>query len=394
MNAFPSETTFPGQSWLHHPRWEETLALAERMVTDGQFRAVAFQAYCQSASPEIRWGTQKSAQSQSPALLNQDSLFLVASLTKPVVATLVLQLVEQGLIGLNERICEHLPEWNRNERRRITLRHLLCHTSGLPDQLPNNLELRSAHAGLEEFYRRVVDVPLEFPPGSQARYQSMGFVVLAELLRKLTGLSLEQLAHQRIFQPLGMHDTYLGLTLHPDPQSVLSRVVEVELDEEQQRHSGNWNSSYWQSLGAPWGGMLSTPADMLKFCRSLPTIAGSVTAGSSLKPPLTQAMCSQAMGNQLVHFEDMNPRDRSFRPWGLGWRLNWPAHRETFGDALSPQAVGHWGATGALMVCDPARKAAFVLCTSRPIDRSAQSLIRLANSIVTSWESTTQEDCT
>ncbi len=388
MNVLPSETTFPGQSWLHHLRWEETLALAEQMVATGRFRAVAFQAYSQSASPEIRWGTQQADQTQ--ATLNQESLFLVASLTKPVVATLVLQLVEQGLIGLNERICEFLPEWNRNERRRITLRHLLSHTSGLPDQLPDNLELRSARASHDEFYRRVVDVPLEFSPGSQARYQSMGFVVLAELLRKLTGNPLERLAHERIFQPLGMDDTYLGLALHPDPESVLSRVVEVELDEEQQRRSGNWNSSYWQSLGAPWGGMLSTPADMLKFCRSLPLFAGSIPDSSAWRPLLTHGMCSQAIQNQLVHFEDMNPRDRTFRPWGLGWRLNWPAHRETFGDALSPQAVGHWGATGSLMVCDPTRKAAFVICTSLPIDRSAKDIVRLSNSIITSWEATTR----
>ena len=82
-----------------------------------------------------------------------EPLFLTASLTKPVVATAVLQLAAQGRLALGQRIGDWLTEFRSSEFRRITVRHLLTHTSGFPDQLPNNAELRAAHVTLSDFRR-------------------------------------------------------------------------------------------------------------------------------------------------------------------------------------------------------------------------------------------------
>lgn len=364
------------RDWNNHSRWEAAVSLAERMVARGDFRAVAFQAYEDGFSPCVRLGTQRDGQP-----LDGNSLFLVASLTKPVVALTVLDLVQEGILSLNERICDLLPEWNTNEKRRITVRHLLSHTSGLPDQLPNNQELRARGASLEEFYQHILSTPLDFAPGSRVQYQSMGFVVLGELVRRLTGEDLGTAVRKRIFEPLGMTNSYLGLADHPEAESILARVTSVELDAEQAATAGNWNSAYWQSLGAPWGGMLSTPVDMLTFC------ASHFRAGLGKSRFLPYPVLTEAMVNQLPFLEDMNPRDRTCRPWGLGWRLNWAGHRETFGDFLSEYAVGHWGATGSLMWLDDRWERACVLCCSRPTSESRIPLIRLSNAIHSAMES-------
>jgi CubicO group peptidase (beta-lactamase class C family) len=73
--------------------------------------------------------------------------------------------------------------------------------------------------------------------------------------------------------------------------------------------------------------------------------------------------------------------DRRCRQWGLGWRLNWPAHADRFGDFVGPNTYGHWGATGTLMWIDPDRKAFMVVLTNEPKDRCASLLVRLSNAI-------------
>ena len=363
--------------WSDCSAWQQAVQLGETLVSEGHCRALSFQGFATTATPIVSLGHQNAAQP-----VNAQTLFLVASLTKPVIATAALLLCQRGAFGLNDRVCDHLPEWNRNERRRLTIRHLLSHTSGLPDQLPNNLEMRGRSANLSEFYEHVIDVPLEFAPGTRAQYQSMGFVVLARLLEHITGESLPILVQQLIFTPLEMHNSYLGLSTQPHPEQLLARVAEVELTPEQQQQAGNWNSSYWQTLGAPWGGMLSTPGDMLKFCTQ------PFSPRTEVRQLFTPQLWQEACQNQLPSFEGMNERDQQHRAWGLGWRHNWKTHRETFGDFLPAEVVGHWGATGALMWIDRPTARAAVICCSRPTDRSSAHLIRLSNAISTALDRT------
>ncbi|MBB03872.1 MAG: hypothetical protein CMJ47_14600 [Planctomyces sp.] len=352
------------------PRWQTATNLAQSLIEQGHFRDVSFQILDKQTS-ELVFLSRDAAPSSA-----RQPLFLVASLTKPVVAAAVLSLVNDGRLLLNERVNIRLPEWNRGERRKITLRHLLCHTSGLPDQLPDNLEMRDQNASLDDFYAGVVKTPLEFSPGSRAQYQSMGFVVLQKLVEQETGQTLPELIRERIFTPLQMHNTFLGA--EAKQEDILSRVRAVELDEDQEARTGNWNSDYWRTLGAPWGGMLSTPADMLKFCSAF--LNGSNPA---IPPSMQQEMAT----NQLQYFEDMNPRELKHRPWGLGWRFNWKTHRETFGDLLPASIIGHWGATGALMWCDRANERACVICCSRPTTAARPALIQLSNCLASVMDS-------
>jgi CubicO group peptidase (beta-lactamase class C family) len=85
--------------------------------------------------------------------------------------------------------------------------------------------------------------------------------------------------------------------------------------------------------------------------------------------------------NQLAAMPQVPEQERRGRPWGLGWRLNWPAHSANFGDLLGPRAYGHWGATGTLVWIDPDTEAFFVLFTTQPQEPEGRLLARLSNVI-------------
>ena len=103
-----------------------------------------------------------------------DTIFLVASVTKPVTAAAVMLLVERGKLLLDDPVYSIIPEFANRGKETITVRHLMTHTSGLPDMLPENTQLRQQHAPLKEFIRRICDLELDFPSGTNIQYQSQG----------------------------------------------------------------------------------------------------------------------------------------------------------------------------------------------------------------------------
>jgi CubicO group peptidase (beta-lactamase class C family) len=166
-----------------------------------------------SALPPIlvaRHGTIVLHSGFSPAA-GPDAIYLVASITKPVTATALMLLVERGMVSLNDPVKLYLPEFTGDQRDKVRVRDLLAHTSGLPDMLPDNVELRRAHAPLNEFVKRTYTTPLLFAPGTSFRYQTMGILLAAEIVEKLSHMPLREFEQKEIFGPLGMRHTALGL---------------------------------------------------------------------------------------------------------------------------------------------------------------------------------------
>jgi CubicO group peptidase (beta-lactamase class C family) len=310
------------------------------------------------------------------APLARDSLFLAASLTKPVIAVATMLLVERGGITLDDRIVDILPEFGDGAKADVRLRHLLTHTSGLPDQLPNNEELRARHAPLSEFVAETCRRPLLFAPGTAVRYQSMGFAILGALLTRLTGRPLPEFLRDELFGPLGMLDTTLGLNpRHIDRQTV------VRIDATQSRSDWHWNSPYWRGLGSPWGGMITSASDYGRFLRMM-LGRGSLGPTRLLSPATVETM----IANQLLTFPGVPDVDRRLRPWGLGWRLRWPGSSAHFGDLLGPRSFGHWGATGTVAWADPDRDAFAVILTTEPQGEHGSHLARLSNVLASAFE--------
>ena len=318
--------------------------------------------------------------SRDPTPLRKDAIFLVASLTKPVVAMGAMLLVERGLLSLTEKVADFFPR-SDSSRRLLTVRHLLTHTSGLPDMLPDNLDLRRRQAPLSAFLEGACQVPLDFPPGRGVQYQSMGFMLLARIIELVAGRSLPDFLRTEIFEPCGMFDTALGAPPEwfDGAEPTIRRVPRIDVPEEQRGGDDwNWNSRYWLTLGAPWGGLLSTPTDLLRFCRVM--LLG--TAGQATPElPFAPATVRASIVNQIESYPDVPEADRRCRGWGFGWRLQWPTHAASYGDLVGPEAFGHWGATGTLFWCDLRADLAAVLLTSVPLDRSGRALARLSSAI-------------
>ena len=281
-------------------------------------------------------------------LVEPDTIFLTASVTKPVTSTAAMLLVERGDIRLDEPVSAIVPGFAGGARDKILVRHLLTHTSGLPDQLPENRELRSQHADLDEFIRRTYKTPTLFEAGTNISYQSAGMTMLMDIVQRVTGTKLAEFARREIFEPLGMDDTSYGVN-----QSKIERVSQVNVPRgsfqygEAEASDWNWNSSYWWNLGSPWGGLQSTPKDLVKFLNMFLN-HGRGSDRQILSPATTRAMTS----NQTRSFIDVPHEVRRNNPWGLGWEMKAPFNSR-FGDLCSSRTFGHAGATGTLVWADP-----------------------------------------
>lgn len=292
------------------------------------------------------------------------SIFLVASVTKPVVATALMMLVERGKLMISDRVADHLPEFGNRGKEAVRVHHLLTHTSGLPDMLPENTELRRQHAPLSEFVRRICELELDFAPGTRVQYQSTGIALLGEIVERISGQALPEFLRQEIFLPLRMTDSSLGVG-----ELDQSRIMHVNVPDEQRGADWGWNQPYWWNFGAPWGGMFTTVSDHFRFCQMF--LSGGTWDGVTiLSPATTMAMTT----DQSSHILRAHDPDRSGMLWGQSWGLGWTimghrvpdGGRTFFGDLSSPKTFGHGGATGTVVWVDPVREMVCILFTSEP----------------------------
>ena len=358
-------------------RVEATWQLLQQWHTDGHCRAIS--AETGNLVDEAHSFTigQLAADDQTP--VTSDSIFLIASPTKPLVATAAMMLVEQGQLQLDHLVSRYLEGFQNKDKQAIRIHHLLTHTSGLPDMLPNNAELRAAHAPLSEFMKHVCEVPLVARPGTRVHYQSMGILTLAAIIEKIAGSSLPEYLSQTIFAPLQMTSTSLGIAEDWPSSGHMDRMTWSQVDDKPEATDWGWNSQYWRRLAAPWGGLLSTAADLGRFCRHL---LGIHAGESGIIAPMTlRAMTT----NQLVHLPELPTEVVGTTPWGLGWQLNWPAHPRGFGSLLPIDSYGHWGATGTMLWIDPDRGVYGVVLTTEPVEMENRRQIAFGNMSSLIW---------
>ncbi|MCB0630292.1 MAG: serine hydrolase, partial [Lewinella sp.] len=145
----------------------------------------------------------------SPEKTSPGHLYDLASLTKVTgTTTSIMLLVDRGLIRVDDPVGKYIAAFNTPEKKAITIRHLLTHSAGLIEWYP--MFYRASNR--QETYRLIGELPLKYPVGTQRRYSDLGFVLLGEIIEKVSGLPLEQFMAENIFKPLGMeHTTYLPL---------------------------------------------------------------------------------------------------------------------------------------------------------------------------------------
>jgi CubicO group peptidase (beta-lactamase class C family) len=293
----------------------------------------------------VRFGADHPVEMRFGAARSVKEVFLLASITKPMTAAAVMTLVDDGRIHLDHPVQRYIPEFAGGDRGRVTVRNLLTHTSGLPDMLPENEDLRRRHAPLAEFVRGACHTPLLFRPGARTQYQSMGILLAAEIAQRVTHLPFPEFLRQSVLAKLGMNDTSLGLGGRAITATALCEVTA--------NPEWNWNSPYWRNLGAPWGGAHAHAADVAAFLEYFRNPDNRV-----MNPRLARLM----VANQNAGLNE---------PWGIGFSVK-PG---SFGRACSARTFGHSGSTGTLAWMDPERKLSLVLLTTRPAELSNKTII-------------------
>jgi len=275
-------------------------------------------------------------------LMTEDTIFDVASLTKVVATTpAVLLLAEQGKLSLDDPLGKYLKEFSGRSFRDLTIRRTLTHTAGFPD-LPTLVAMREGFPRAAELLARA---GLQYRPGASFSYSDTGFIVLGELVRRVSGEPLDRFAAKNLFLPLGMRET----TFRPGP-AMLPRVAPTEaLNSGMLRgavHDGNA-----RLLGGISGhaGLFSTADDLARFVRMLLS-EGKGPAGQVLKAATIKAMWSRTEVGDIVR--------------ALGWDETSPFSRP-MGLFFPRGSVGHTGFTGTMLWIDPPSRTYLILLTNR-----------------------------
>jgi uncharacterized protein YbbC (DUF1343 family)/CubicO group peptidase (beta-lactamase class C family) len=262
--------------------------------------------------------------------MTADTVFDVASLTKPVAtATSILVLADRGLLDLDEAAASYVPEFAAGGKDAITIRQLLTHEAGLPADNP----LRDYDQGPQKAWERICKLRPCAEPGRRFIYSDVGYIVLAEVVRRVAGRDLHAFTRENVFAPVGMSET--GFL----PAAALRRRCAPTL-----RRGGRWMKGQvhdpraWRLGGvAGHAGLFSTARDLARFAEMM-LRAGRHANGRVLSERAVREMT--------------RPHTVSGGLRGLGWdiRSGYSANR---GEALSRRAFGHGGFTGTSLWIDP-----------------------------------------
>jgi uncharacterized protein YbbC (DUF1343 family)/CubicO group peptidase (beta-lactamase class C family) len=283
------------------------------------------------------------ATAPSPELMTADTIFDIASLTKVVATTpSVLRLWEMGKIDLNAPLGRYLKEFDTAAFQDVTVARLLTHSAGMPD-LPS----REAMArGFPEAARLQAKAGLALPPGGTFLYSDTGFILLGELVRRVSGERLDRFAQRSFYTPLGMRDTAFA-----PPAAWRKRIAPTEVVNAHGPLRGVVHDGNARLLNGVAGhaGVFSTATDLSRYCRML--LAGGALGGRRyLKESTVRAMFAPHMIGESTR--------------GLGWDIASPYSR-TLGAYFPMGSVGHTGFTGTAIWMDPPTQVYMILLTNR-----------------------------
>lgn len=292
-----------------------------------------------AAFGRTRWGD------DAPAVHPDSTLYDLSSLTKVVATTAaVMALVEDGRMGLDAPVRRYLPEFSGEDKHRVTVRQLLTHTAGVRAGVPEG-EVEGETP--REVRRFLLSLPLTLPPGEDVLYSDLGFIVLREAAERAAGEPLARYLRRRVWGPLGMESTAVGL-----PRGCARCAPTMHLEERDEPYTGGSYDELARRLDGVAGnaGAFSTARDLARFAAMIAN--------------------EGRLGNVRV-FRKRTVRGFTRPQPGAGTRaLGWEVYcregivpdRETCREVL---AFGHTGVTGTSLWVDPAGRSWVVLLSNR-----------------------------
>ncbi len=343
---------------VRSPRLRAAEMLLERAMAEGVFHGAALHVR-QGGDVVHHHGYGWAQTLPRRRAMGPGAIFDLASLTKPVTATAVLQLWAAGILDIDRPVRDYLPAFGAAGKEAVTLRHLLTHTSGLPGWIQLYLRAPSAADAVAYICRH----PLGAPPGARFEYSDLGYIILGEVVVRAGGMPLDRYVANRIAPPLGWRWTRFR-----PPRSWRGRCVATEMGNRYERqaagaegegftwrsavivgqvHDGNCHYSFGGVAGH--AGLFGTADEVGALGQAM--LDGGRAPGGRL---LDEGVASEAVRDQIG--------SRTGTGMGLGWRCRLGA--DWMGRA-SPRAFGHTGFTGTSLLVEPQRALVVVLLTNR-----------------------------
>jgi CubicO group peptidase (beta-lactamase class C family) len=291
--------------------------------------------------------------------MRTDAIFWIASMSKPILSTLILMLQDEGLLSVDDPVEKYLPEFKGlktadGKPAKVTIRHLLTHTSGMGEITPDQARDSKTLASVIPLY---VAKPVAFTPGSKWAYCQSGINTAGRIAEVVTHKPLEKLLKEKLFDPLGMEDTTFYLTEKQLPRLAKSyrRTDKGDLEATDIRFLNGKSPTSLDRFPAPNGGLFSTAPDYARFCQMI-LHGGELDGKRYLKPETVKLMTTIQTADLKTGFTE-----------GNGWGLGWCVVRKPQGITamLSPGSFGHGGAYGTQAWIDPGTKRIYILMVQR-----------------------------
>lgn len=276
--------------------------------------------------------------------MTEDTVFDAASLTKVLATTpSVMRLAELGQVSLDDPISRYFPEFSAAATNPVTIRFMLTHTSGLPP----GIELASHWSGYEAGIQKACAVKLASLPGTKFTYSDVNFILLGELVRRVSGYRLDDYAHRNFYQPLGMTDTGFRPSTN-----LVERIAPTERVGDQV-FRGIVHDPTSRAMGGIAGhaGLFTTTSDVARFCRMM-LQRGTLDGKTIFKPETVDRMT-----------QVQTPPGVTARR-GLGWDIDSP-YAGLRGADFPRGSYGHTGWTGTSLWIDPFSQTFVVFMSNR-----------------------------
>ena len=297
--------------------------------------------------------------------LTVDSVFPVSSITKTFTATLAMMLTEDGLLAPTDRVYRHIPEFDGDKKDNVTIGHLMTHSAGIDDgdiwnmseeeadKITISPENLARYPHLDKWFYAGCHIDNKRNPGEKMSYSSFSQRLVGEIIQRVTGKRLDVLMRERLFEPLGMTSTFLGV-----PESAYPRVVKFPKD----AYFG-FDERALKSISAS-GGAFSNARDLCVFSQMLLN-KGEYNGVRVLSRLTVEAMTR----NQIPGVSSYHETEGVFfkeAGWGYSFMISLDKFDET-GTLRSPQTYGHSGAGCSMYIVDPVNNIVAVLmdCTMK-----------------------------
>lgn len=301
-----------------------------------------------------------------------ETLFGLASVSKPITAAAVIAAVECGDLSLDASLSLFVPEFGSADtvydedavpqlealRDRVTIHHLLCHVSGLPENIGvKHIRMRNRPT-LDQMQDVMAALPLQSAPGEQLRYSNVGYGLLALAIERTTDSTFFDVLRKRVLDPFQLRDVVVRPT-----EAERTRITHTMDAPGAGTDSESYNSRYWQDTAIPWGGYFGTPVALVQFASAF--LPGHERG---LRLESLRQMRKDQTGRVPGGVQSAGVRwERG--AWSFGWEVKEDKQRHWTGTKTSAQTFCHWGQAGTLVWADPHRELALAVFANRTVHK-------------------------